>query len=53
MGFNHRTHYGEHGRRISEIFWREQMSVEVVPYRERGDNGEPPAPACVRTVRVR
>ncbi|WP_254617179.1 hypothetical protein [Burkholderia metallica] len=53
MGFNHRTRYGEHGRRIAEIFWRQDMSVEVASYRALSDNGEPLGPACVRTVRVR
>ena len=53
LGFNHRTRYGEHGRRISEIFWRQEISVEVAPYRAFSDNGEPLGPACVRTVRVR
>lgn len=53
MGFSHRTRYGEHGRRISEIFWRQEISVEVAPYRAFSDNGEPLGPACVRTVRVR
>lgn len=52
MGFNYCIYYGEYGCWIFEIFWCEQMFVEVVFYRECGDNGELLVLVCVRMVWV-